>query len=122
MMYNKRKIEKAIQDFKSGKMVIVVDREDRENEGDFIIAAEKATSEDINFMMKEARGLICISITNQRAKELDLQPMVSSNTAVHETNFTVSVDAAENISTGISAQDRFETVKVIMDMHQYLQT
>ena len=115
MMYNKRKIEKAIQDFKSGKMVIVVDREDRENEGDFIIAAEKATSEDINFMMKEARGLICISITNQRAKELDLQPMVSSNTAVHETNFTVSVDAAENISTGISAQDRFETVKVIMD-------
>ena len=113
MMYNKRKIEKAIQDFKSGKMVIVVDREDRENEGDFIIAAEKATSEDINFMMKEARGLICISITNQRAKELDLQPMVSSNTAVHETNFTVSVDAIKNATTGISAKDRWETVKVL---------
>ena len=114
-MYNKRKIEKAIQNFKNGKMVIVVDREDRENEGDFIIAAEKVTSQDINFMMKEARGLICISITNQRAKELDLKPMVSSNTAIHETNFTVSVDAAEKISTGISAQDRYETVKVIMN-------
>ena len=114
-MYNKIEIEKAIKDFKSGKMIIVVDSEDRENEGDFIIASEKVKSEDINFMMKEARGLICISITNQRAKELDLQPMVSSNTATHETNFTVSVDAVKNVSTGISAKDRYETVQVLVD-------
>ena len=79
-MYNKAKIEKAISDFKKGKMVIVVDREDRENEGDFIISSEKVTSQDINFMMKEARGLICISISNQRAKELELNPMVADNT------------------------------------------
>ena len=114
-MYNKKRIEKAINEFKNGKMVIVVDREDRENEGDFIIASEKVSSEDINFMMKEARGLICISITNQRAKELSLKPMVSSNTATHETNFTVTVDAAKNVTTGISAKDRYETVKVLIN-------
>ena len=114
-MYNKKRIEKAIKEFKNGKMVIVVDREDRENEGDFIIASEKVSSEDINFMMKEARGLICISITNQRAKELNLSPMVSSNTATHETNFTVSVDAVKDVTTGISAKDRYETVKVLIN-------
>ena len=112
--YN-NKIKQAINDFKSGKMVIVVDDKDRENEGDFIISAELCTPEDINFMMKEARGLICVSISNERANQLKLSPMVSTSTAVHETNFTVSVDAIENATTGISAQDRWQTVKVLMD-------
>ena len=109
------KILKAIDDFKNGKMVIVVDDKDRENEGDFIISAELCTPEDINFMMKEARGLICVSISNEKAQNLKLSPMVSSSTAVHETNFTVSVDAIKNATTGISAQDRWQTVKVLMD-------
>ena len=109
------KIKKAIDDFKSGKMVIVVDDKDRENEGDFIISAELCKPEDINFMMKEARGLICVSITNDRANQLKLSPMVSSSTAVHETNFTVSVDAIKDATTGISAKDRWQTVKVLLD-------
>ncbi len=112
--YNK-KIKQAISDFKSGKMVIVVDDKDRENEGDFIISAELCTHEDINFMMKEARGLICVSISNERANQLKLSPMVSTSTAVHETNFTVSVDAIKNATTGISAKDRWETVKLLID-------
>ena len=106
-------IELAIQDIRDGKMVIVVDDEDRENEGDFIIAADKVRPEDINFMMKHARGLICVAITEERSKKLNLGPMVSSNTSLHETNFTVSVDARDNITTGISAQDRWETIQVI---------
>ena len=106
-------IELALQDIRDGKMVIVVDDEDRENEGDFIIPADFARPEDINFMMKHARGLICVAITEDRAKELNLGPMVSSNTSLHETNFTVSVDARDNISTGISAKDRWETIQVI---------
>ena len=109
------KIKKAIEDFKSGKMVIVVDDKDRENEGDFIISAELCKPEDINFMMKEARGLICVSISNDRANQLKLSPMVSSSTAVHETNFTVSVDAIKDATTGISAKDRWQTVKVLLD-------
>ena len=112
--YN-NKIKQAIKTFKSGKMVIVVDDKDRENEGDFIISAELCKPEDINFMMKEARGLICVSITSQRANQLKLSPMVSSSTAVHETNFTVSVDAIKNATTGISAKDRWKTVKVLLD-------
>ena len=112
--YNK-KIKQAIKNFKSGKMVIVVDDKDRENEGDFIVSAELCSAEDINFMMKEARGLICVSITNERASQLKLSPMVSSSTAVHETNFTVSVDAIKNATTGISAKDRWETVKVLLN-------
>ena len=109
------KILKAIEDFKEGKMVIVVDDKDRENEGDFIISGELCTANDINFMMKEARGLICMSISNNRAQKLKLSPMVSSSTAVHETNFTVSVDAIKNATTGISANDRWQTVQVLMD-------
>ena len=109
------KILKAIDDFKKGKMVIVVDDKDRENEGDFIISGELCTADDINFMMKEARGLICMSISNNRAQKLKLSPMVSSSTAVHETNFTVSVDAIKNATTGISANDRWQTVQVLMD-------
>ena len=108
-----RDIELALQDIRDGKMVIVVDDEDRENEGDFIIPADKVRPEDINFMMKHARGLICVAITEERSKELNLGPMVSSNTSLHETNFTVSVDARDNITTGISAKDRWQTIQVI---------
>ncbi|MDB5232838.1 MAG: bifunctional 3,4-dihydroxy-2-butanone-4-phosphate synthase/GTP cyclohydrolase, partial [Chitinophagaceae bacterium] len=99
-------IELAIEDIKNGKLVIVVDDEDRENEGDFIIAANATTPEIINFMSKEGRGLICIPLTDQRCKELDLNPMVSSNTSLHETAFTVSVDLlGHGTTTGISALD-----------------
>ena len=108
-------IEKAIREFKNGQMLIVVDDADRENEGDFIIAAEKIRPEDLNFMMKEGRGLICIGIPMEYSERLNLSPMVNNNTAKHQTNFTVSVDAAKNISTGISAKDRWETIQVIMD-------
>jgi 3,4-dihydroxy 2-butanone 4-phosphate synthase/GTP cyclohydrolase II len=110
-------IDKAIDDFRQGKMLVVVDDEDRENEGDFIIAAEKATSKDINFMMKYGRGLVCMPITQKCATRLKLGPMVPSNnnTALHETNFTVSVDAVENATTGISAADRWQTVQVILN-------
>ena len=108
-------IEVAIEKFKNGQMLIVVDDEDRENEGDFIIAAEKAKPEDINFMMKEGRGLICMAISTEYTQHLNLSPMVPENTAVHQTNFTVSVDSARNISTGISARDRWETVQVILN-------
>ena len=115
MKDSNNKILKAIKDFKKGKMVIVVDDKDRENEGDFIISGELCTADDINFMMKEARGLICMSISNNRAQKLKLSPMVSSSTAVHETNFTVSVDAIKDATTGISANDRWQTVQVLMD-------
>jgi len=108
-------IKEAIADIKAGKMVIVVDNEDRENEGDFIIASEKAKAEDINFMIREGRGLLCISINNQIANKLKLTPMVSENTSSHETNFTVSVDAIKNTSTGISAKDRWHTIQTIVD-------
>ena len=108
-------IEAALQQFKNGKMLIVVDGEDRENEGDFVIAAEKATAEDINFMMKIGRGLICMPITPEHSHRLHLNPMVSDNTSIHETNFTVSVDAHKNTTTGISANDRWQTVQVILD-------
>ena len=108
-------IEEVLDQFKNGQMLIVVDDEDRENEGDFIIAAEKASPEDINFMMKEGRGLICMPIVPSCSKRLHLGPMVSENTSIHETNFTVSVDAKRNTSTGISAQDRWQTVQVVLD-------
>ena len=108
-------IENAILEFQKGKMLIVVDDEDRENEGDFIIAADKATPDDINFMMKSGRGLLCITIDNECSKRLDLSLMVQDNTSLHSTNFTVSVDATENVTTGISAMDRWETVQVILD-------
>tara|TARA_Y100001970_G_scaffold41059_1_gene50641 strand:+ start:1239 stop:2444 length:1206 start_codon:yes stop_codon:yes gene_type:complete len=109
------KVIKAIESIKNGKMVIVVDHEDRENEGDFIISAEKATAEDINFMMKYGRGLICTSISSNRAKEMNLNPMVDDNTEHQKTNFTVSVDAKNGITTGISAQDRWQTLQVLLD-------
>ena len=110
-----RLIENAISRFKAGKMLIVVDDEDRENEGDFIISGEKATPEDINFMMKYGRGLICTSLTSQKAKSLELAPMVENNTESMRTNFTVSVDAKDKITTGISAKDRWQTLQVLLD-------
>jgi 3,4-dihydroxy 2-butanone 4-phosphate synthase / GTP cyclohydrolase II len=108
-------IQTAIDQFRDGRMVIVVDDEDRENEGDFIIAAEKVTPSDINFMMKEGKGLICISVPSSISNKLNLIPMAASNTSLHETHFTISVDAVRNTTTGISAKDRWETVKVLMD-------
>lgn len=109
-------IESAIEDIRNGKMVIVVDDEDRENEGDFIIAARHVTPEVINFMSKEGRGLICAAITDQRCIELKLEPMVSSNTSLHETAFTISVDlTGPGTGTGISAQDRAKTVQALIN-------
>lgn len=109
-------IESAIEDIKQGKIVIVVDDEDRENEGDFIIAARHATPEVINFMAKEGRGLICVALTDNRCKELNLEPMVSSNTSLHETAFTISVDLiGQGTSTGISAQDRSKTILALIN-------
>jgi 3,4-dihydroxy 2-butanone 4-phosphate synthase / GTP cyclohydrolase II len=109
-------IEEAIKDIKAGKIIIVVDDEDRENEGDFIAAATHTTPEVINFMSTHGRGLICAAITEQRCVELDLQPMVSNNTSSHETAFTVSVDLLGNgCTTGISAHDRAKTIKALID-------
>ena len=108
-----KNIDLALEDLKAGKMIIVTDDEDRENEGDFIIPADTARPEDINFMMKHARGLICVAITEKTSKQLNLDLMVPSNTSLHETNFTVSVDASTNVSTGISAKDRWETLQVL---------
>ncbi len=103
-------IQEAIEAIKAGKTIIVVDDEDRENEGDFLTAAHNATPETINFMIRHGRGLVCAPITAQRAQELELEPMVSNNTTSHETNFTVSVDLLEGCTTGISASDRSRTV------------
>ncbi len=109
-------IESAIEDIKKGKLIIVVDDEDRENEGDFITAAENATPEVINFMSTHGRGLICASLTEERCAELKLQPMVVDNTSLHETAFTVSIDLLGNgCTTGISAQDRSKTVKSLVN-------
>ncbi len=108
-------IEEAIRDYQSGKILIVVDDEDRENEGDFIMAAEKVAAESINFMAKHGRGLICLAITPERAKELELDVMVNRNTALHATHFTVTIDAKNGTTTGISAQDRATTILTTID-------
>ncbi len=104
-------IEEALEDIRQGKMYILVDDPDRENEGDICMAAEFVTPEAINFMAKEARGLICLTMTNQRADELGFTPMVQDNTCTYQTAFTVSVDSANGITTGISAFDRYKTIK-----------
>ncbi|MHA2939719.1 3,4-dihydroxy-2-butanone-4-phosphate synthase [Vibrio sp. RC27] len=104
------KIEDIIEDIRLGKMVILMDDEDRENEGDILVAGEKITPEFINFMATEGRGLICLTITEERAKQLDLGPMVKNNTESFGTNFTVSIEAAEGVTTGISAADRAQTI------------
>jgi 3,4-dihydroxy 2-butanone 4-phosphate synthase/GTP cyclohydrolase II len=109
-------IESAIDDIRNGKMVIVVDDEDRENEGDFITAARNATPETINFMSKYGRGLICAPLIEQRCEELQLDLMVNNNTALHETAFTVSVDLlGHGCTTGISAHDRAKTIQALID-------
>jgi len=108
-------IPEAIEDIKAGKFVIVVDDEDRENEGDLVMAAEKVTPEAINFMAVHGRGLICMPVTGERLEELQIPMMVSNNTSNFGTAFTVSVEAKHGTSTGISAADRAQTVKVIID-------
>lgn len=111
-------IESAIKDIKAGKMVIVVDDEDRENEGDFITASRNATPEVINFMSKHGRGLICVPLLEERCIELGLDLMVNNNTALHETAFTVSVDLlGHGCTTGISAHDRSKTIQALIDPH-----
>ena len=113
-MKDLKNIEKAISDFREGKFVIVVDDEDRENEGDFIIAAEKITPEKVNFMMTYGRGVLCAPITEERCDELELGMQVSSNTSIHETPFTVTVDKlGEGCTTGVSMFDRAETIKAL---------
>jgi 3,4-dihydroxy 2-butanone 4-phosphate synthase/GTP cyclohydrolase II len=109
------RIDEAIEEIKKGKIVIVVDDTDRENEGDMILAAEKATPESINFISKYARGLICVPLTTKRLEELKLHPMVGVNTAKMGTRFTISVDAVHNTTTGISAHDRAQTIKTLID-------
>ncbi|WP_455673878.1 bifunctional 3,4-dihydroxy-2-butanone-4-phosphate synthase/GTP cyclohydrolase II [Phocaeicola sp.] len=108
-------IEEAIADFREGKFIIVVDDEDRENEGDFIIAAEKITPEKVNFMLKEGRGVLCAPITMKRCAELELDKQVSNNTSILGTPFTVTIDKLEGCSTGVSAHDRAATIQALAD-------
>jgi 3,4-dihydroxy 2-butanone 4-phosphate synthase/GTP cyclohydrolase II len=108
-------IEDVIRDLRAGKMIIVTDDEDRENEGDLVMAAEKVTPAAVNFMATHARGLVCVPITEARADALGLESMARDNREAHKTAFTVAVDAAQGISTGISAGDRAKTIKVLVD-------
>ncbi|MFW6113949.1 MAG: bifunctional 3,4-dihydroxy-2-butanone-4-phosphate synthase/GTP cyclohydrolase II, partial [Actinomycetota bacterium] len=108
-------IEEAVEEIKAGRMVIVVDDEDRENEGDFVMAAEKVTPEAVNFMARNGRGLICMPCTAERLDQLNIHPMVSDNTSNHETAFTVSIGAKGRITTGISAYDRAVTIQAVVD-------
>ncbi len=115
MNYSINTIEEALEDFKQGKFVIVVDDEDRENEGDFITAAELITPDKINFMLREGRGVLCAPITISRAKELGLDRQVADNTSILGTPFTVTVDKLEGCTTGVSAHDRAMTVQALAD-------
>ncbi len=110
-------IPEAIEAIRLGKMIVLVDDENRENEGDFVFAASHVTPEKVNFLAKEARGLICVAAAEERMAALDLHPMVPghANTSLHRTNFTVSVDARNNVTTGISAADRYETIRLFVD-------
>ncbi|HRZ96924.1 MAG TPA: 3,4-dihydroxy-2-butanone-4-phosphate synthase, partial [Paludibacter sp.] len=108
-------IDQAIQDIKDGKFIIVVDDEDRENEGDFICAAEKITPEMVNFMTKHGRGVLCAPITEERCDELELEMQVDKNTSFHATPFTVSIDKLEGCTTGVSAVDRAATFLALAD-------
>src|SRR5574344_1092389 len=109
------KIEEAIEDFRQGKFVIVVDDEDRENEGDFITPAEMITPDKVNFMLREGRGVLCAPITISRAKELGLQHQVDTNTSMLGTPFTVTIDKLEGCTTGVSAADRAATIRALAD-------
>ena len=112
MTKNSNKVEAALGDLHQGKMIILVDDEDRENEGDLVIAAEKVTPEAVNFMAKEGRGLICLTLTEEQADHLELQPMVAENSCSFGTAFTVSIEAKTGVTTGISAADRARTIQV----------
>ncbi len=109
-------IDEALSDLRSGKAIIVVDDEDRENEGDFVAAAETITPELVNFFVKHGRGILCVSITSKRAEELHLEPIVENNTSLHETPFTVPIDFLHGTSTGVSASDRALTIKAITNV------
>jgi len=111
----KKRIEEALERIKAGEMVVLVDDEDRENEGDLCMAAELVTPEAVNFMARHGRGLICLTLTEERADTLDLKPMVSDNTTPFRTAFTVSIDAKQGITTGISASDRAKTILAAVD-------
>ena len=113
----KEKIQAAIEDIQNGKFVIVTDDADRENEGDLIMASEMITPEAVNFMAKYARGLICVSVNKDDASRLQLDLMEQKNTSLHETNFTISIDAVKDTTTGISAQDRSKTIRLMVDEH-----
>ncbi|MBD5174799.1 MAG: bifunctional 3,4-dihydroxy-2-butanone-4-phosphate synthase/GTP cyclohydrolase II [Bacteroidales bacterium] len=115
-------IEEAIEDFKNGKMVIVVDDEDRENEGDIIVAAEKITPEQVNFMLKNARGVLCVPLTISRCRDLELPHQVQDNTSVLGTPFTVTVDKLEGCSTGVSIDDRCATIRALADPNSVPET
>ena len=108
-------IEEAIEEFKAGNFIIVVDDEDRENEGDFIIAAEKITPEKVNFMLKEGRGVLCAPITMQRCSELGLDKQVITNTSLLGTPFTITIDKIDGCSTGVSTHDRAATIRALAD-------
>lgn len=118
-------VPELLEDIRAGRMVVIVDDEDRENEGDLIMAAELVRPSDINFMVTHGRGLVCLPLTRERAKQLGLAPMVQANTAQFQTNFTVSIEAAEGVTTGISAYDRAHTIRTAVkpdarpaDLHQ----
>src|SRR3954471_2477163 len=104
-------IDEIVTELKRGRMVVLVDEEDRENEGDLVMAAEFATAEAVNFMARYGRGLICLTLTEERCRQLNLAPMVSNNRSPLGTNFTVSIEAAEGVTTGISAADRARTIR-----------
>ena len=109
-------ISEAINDFKKGKVLIVVDDEKRENEGDFVFPAQIITKEIVNFMIKNGRGLVCVPLTSKRCKKLSLQPMVTKNTEIMDTAFTVSVDLkGHGVSSGISADDRSKTIQALVN-------
>src|SRR5688572_6664011 len=110
-------IQEIIEDFRQGKMVILMDDEDRENEGDILIAADKVRPEDINFMATHARGLICLTLTQDRCKQLNLPPMVHTNATPFGCNFTISIEAASGVTTGISAADRARTIQAAVAQH-----
>lgn len=106
-------VHEIVEEMRSGRMVILVDEEDRENEGDLVLASDFVTPEAINFMAKYGRGLICLTLTERRCAELGLKPMVSSNGTSYGTNFTVSIEAAQGVTTGISAADRADRKSVV---------
>lgn len=115
MSFQFHTIEEALDDLRSGKIIIVVDDEDRENEGDFVVAAEKITPDIVNFFVRYGRGILCASLTAQRSDELHLEPIVENNTSLHQTPFTVPIDFLHGTSTGVSAYDRAVTIKALTD-------